>query len=222
MTSLLAKAGLMKPKDPLEDMKKWQRELKSEMRSMEREIKKIEQAEKKSEEECRKLAKANRIDACRLLAKEIVRTRAARDRMFNAKAQLNSVSMQLKTQASMVKAAGCVKKSTQVMTAMNKLVKLPELQKTMADMAREMERAGLIEDMVGDALESLDPAEIEDDTNKEVDAVVAELTSGLFDKSTTNVPTAVPQQPQQVADQPVVEDEQPSDLDAMKARLQAL
>lgn len=33
-----------------------------------------------------------------------------------------------------------MKKSTEVMMVMNKLVKLPELQKTMMEMSREMER----------------------------------------------------------------------------------
>lgn len=55
-----------------------------------------------------------------------------------------------------------MKRSTAVMGAMNKVVKLPELQKTMLEMAREMERAGLIEETVNDALEMGDGAEVEE------------------------------------------------------------
>lgn len=223
MTSLLVSLGLKEAPDPLSDLKKWKRELSREMRSMDREIKKLEQAEKKSADECRKLGKQNRIDACKILAKEIVRTRAARDRMFQAKAQLNSVSMQLSTQASMVKAAGCMKRSSQVMSAMNKLVKLPELQKTMIDMAREMERAGLIEEMVGDALDMADSADVEEETELEINSVVAELTGDLFnDKNANQVPTNLPQQQQEVTQQDQQAQQDPSELDAIKARLSAL
>lgn len=74
MSGVLTTMGLRKPKDPLEDVKKWRRDLAKEMRpcsstrryhspppmhagSMDREIKKMEAAEKKSAEECRKLGK---------------------------------------------------------------------------------------------------------------------------------------------------------------------
>ena len=136
-------------------MKKWRRELRKEQRAMDREISKLEQMERKSRDECRKYGKEGRQDACKIVAREIVRTRAARNRMLMAKAQINSVNMQLQTQAAMVRAAGCMKKSTEVMRRMNKLVKLPELQKTMMEMQREMERSGLIEEVVGDALDEL-------------------------------------------------------------------
>ena len=147
MSRFMEKLGLKKRADPLEDMKKWRRELKKEGRQMEREIRKIEEAEKKSAAECQKLAQQGRVDACKIIAKEIVRTRAARERMLVARTQISSISMQLQTQAAMVKAAGCMKRSAEVMKVMNSLVKLPELQKTMLTMSREMERAGLIEEL---------------------------------------------------------------------------
>ena len=96
------KLGLKKKADPMKDVKKWKRELNKESRQMDREIKKLEQAEAKSKAECQKLGKQGRIDACKIIAKEIVRTRGAKERMMMAKAQINSISMQLQTQAAMV------------------------------------------------------------------------------------------------------------------------
>ncbi|EGB09650.1 hypothetical protein AURANDRAFT_7138, partial [Aureococcus anophagefferens] len=162
------------------EMKKWKRELAKEGRQMEREIRKMEEAENKSKAECQKLAKAGRVDACKIIAKEIVRTRAARERLLVARTQISSVSMQLQTQAAMVRAAGCMKKSGEVMAVMNQLVKLPELQKTMMNMQREMERAGLVDEMIQDSMDMMDGDDIEDDTAVEVDKVVAELTGDLF------------------------------------------
>ena len=72
--------GLQKAKDPQEEMKKWRRELRKEQRAMDREISKLEQMERKSRDECRKYGKEGRQDACKIVAREIVRTRAARNR----------------------------------------------------------------------------------------------------------------------------------------------
>ena len=90
------------------------------------------------------------------------------------------MNMQLQTQAAMVRAAGCMKKSTEVMRCMNKLVKLPEFQKTMMEMQREMERSGLIEEVVGDALDELDGDDVEEETELQVNKVVEELAGDLF------------------------------------------
>jgi len=59
MNGLLEKVGLRSPRDPLEDLKKWKRDLAKEMRSMDREVRNIEAAEKKSAAECRKLGKVS-------------------------------------------------------------------------------------------------------------------------------------------------------------------
>ena len=149
------------------------------------------------------------------MAKEIVRTRAAKNRMFTARAQMNSVLMQLHTQQAMVRAAGCMEKSTDVMKMMNSLVKLPGLQKTMMEMSREMHRAGLIEETMADAFDMLDGDSVEQDADNEVNKVVTELTGDLF-KGKESVPSSLPAKPEPV------EAEQDEDLDAMRARLQVL
>jgi len=142
--------------------------------------------------------------------------------MYQNKAQMNSISMQLTTQASLVRAAGSMKRSSDVMAAMNKLVNVPQLQKTMIEMQREMQRAGLIDDMVNDAMESLDGDEIEEESENQINSIVAEITGDIFnEKDVNNVPTSIPQSEQSSA---VVaeENKEADDLDAMKARLHAL
>ena len=46
----------------------------------------------------------------------------------------------MKTQLATIRLTGAVEKSTTVMASMSKLIKLPELQKTMANMSRGMKR----------------------------------------------------------------------------------
>ena len=46
--------------------------------------------------------------------------------------------MQMKGQAAQVRVAGSLSKSADVMKAMNQLIKVPEIQKTMQEMSKEM------------------------------------------------------------------------------------
>jgi len=111
------------------------------------------------------------------VAKELIRSRKAKENIYKSKAQLNSVSMQLQQNLSMMKVAGVMQRSTQVMGMMNNLVRLPQLNQVMMAMAREMEKAGLIEEMMDDVM--ADDEEIEDAADEEVEKVMEELTMGL-------------------------------------------
>jgi len=123
-----------------------------------------------------------------------------------------------------IKLAKCMQASSEVMSAMNAAIKLPQLNKEMMTMAREMERAGLIEEMIGDAMEDvMGGEEIESEADAEVEKVLEELTIGLFDGKTEVTNTALPQR--EVAREEVKEEAEEEDneaLDDMRSRLQAL
>lgn len=84
-------------KDPIDQCKQWKRDLQKEIRRMDRDIADIKRAEQKSITECKTLAKKGRVSAVKVLAKEIANTRRTVERMYIAKAQLNSVSSSLQT-----------------------------------------------------------------------------------------------------------------------------
>ena len=79
--------------------------------------------------------------------------------------------------------AGSLAQSTEVMKAMQQLVKLPEISKTMQDMSREMMKAGIIEEMMEDTLETLEPEELEEETQAEVDKVMYNFSKFLINKT---------------------------------------
>lgn len=124
--------------------------------------------EAKAMKECKKLAKEGRLSACKILAKEVINTRQAVSRMLVAKAQMNSVSMILQTSVSMIKMQGCMQKSSEIMASMNSLVKLPEIRATMQAMSTEMAKAGMIEELIGDTMESMDSEGIDGAADQEV------------------------------------------------------
>lgn len=57
------------------------------------------------------------------------------------------------------------------MKAMQELIKLPEISKTMQDLSREMMKAGIIEEMLEDTMEDLEPEELEEEAQEEIDKV---------------------------------------------------
>ena len=60
----------------------------------------------------------------------------------------------------------------QVMKVVNDLIKVPELNQTMQQMSREMMKAGLIEETMGEMMDdALDTDDIEEDADAEVDKV---------------------------------------------------
>lgn len=93
----------------------------------------------------------------RMLAKEIVQSRKAVNRLYTAKANLSSVEMQIKGQMAQLRVAGSLQQSAEVMKAMQQLVKLPELQKTMMEMSKEMMKVNSLAGIFGSLLFSWSP-----------------------------------------------------------------
>lgn len=175
--------------------KEWRKQLKTEIRSMDRDIKKLGRAEAGALKECKKLAKKGQHLAARVLAKEIVNTRKATARMYASKAQLNSAEMNLKMNIGMIKVQGCLSKSVEVMAAMNQLVKVPELRETMHNMAKEMEKAGIIDEIISDTMEMVEPDDLELEADAEVSKIMQELTADILtpDTATPNKAPVVAQ-----------------------------
>jgi len=159
---------------PDELVKKWKRELNLQKRELDRGIRNITREENKIKREIRLSAKRGDMSNARILAREIVRSNKAKERMSISKAQINSVTMHLQQNLATFKMAGCIKKSTEIMALMNSMFRLPEMQKTMMTMAKEMEKAGLIDEMVEETMDLADDIE-EEEVNEEVNKVITEL-----------------------------------------------
>lgn len=166
-------------KDPADLAKEWKRNLQKEMRHLDRDILNLKRQEDRAMKECKALAKKNQLSSAKVLAKEIARTRKTIERMHTSKAQMNSVCNNLQTSMckcnpydynilsfpynifncvslAMLKMQGCIAKSADIMHAMNELVNIKDLKESMGSMAREMERAGLIEEMMSETMDMMD------------------------------------------------------------------
>uniref|UniRef100_A0A2K5L3R8 Charged multivesicular body protein 3 n=1 Tax=Cercocebus atys TaxID=9531 RepID=A0A2K5L3R8_CERAT len=119
--------------------------------------------------------------------------------------------------------AGSLQKSTEVMKAMQRLVKIPEIQATMRQLSKEMMKAGIIEEMLEDTFESMDDQEeMEEEAEMEIDRILFEITEGALGKAPSKVTDALPEaEPSGVM--AASEDEKEEEaLEAMQSQLATL
>lgn len=222
--------SLLKPKpSPQEQLREWQRKLRQEGRTIERQIREIQREEKNVQKSIKDAAKRNDMVSAKTLARELVSSRRVISRLYENRAQLNSLSMHLGETVATVRVVGHLSKSTEVLTLVNNLVKAPEISAQMQELSKEMMRAGVIEEMVNDSLDSaLDSEDIEEETEEEVDKVLSDLAV----ETTAQLPTAARRekhkpeeefiaevgrsQPQAMAEG---EEDEAAELEALRARL---
>jgi charged multivesicular body protein 3 len=176
---------------PQEKVRKWQSQLKSQSRLLDREIHQLDLASSKTKQEIKKLAQRGDVKNAKILAREVVRSGKQKSRLQTSKANLNSIHMQLGHQLAMVKVTGTLQQSSEIMKASNSLISVPQLSGTMREMSMEMMKAGIMQEMLDDTMESLDDAnedeEMEEEAQEEVDKVLWQITDGKFGQVGTKV-----------------------------------
>lgn len=130
--------GKSRPADPKAQVDEWCKTLRKEGYSLDRQIRQIQRSEATAVKSIKDAAKKGDTASAKILAKEVVNSRKAVSKIYTAKANLKSVEMQMKGQAAQLRVAGSLSKSADVMKAMQQLIKLPEIQKTMQEMSKEM------------------------------------------------------------------------------------
>ncbi|XP_020569050.1 charged multivesicular body protein 3 isoform X2 [Oryzias latipes] len=200
----------------------WSQKIRKEMRVIDRQIRDIQREEEKVKRSIKDAAKKGQKDVCVILAKEMIQSKRAISKLYASKAQMNSVLLSMRNQLSVVRVAGSLQKSTEVMKAMQSLVKIPEIQATMRELSKEMMKAGIIEEMLEDTFESMeDGEEMEEAAEEEVDKILFDLTAGALGKAPNKVTDALPElQPQGAA--AASDEESEEDIEAMQSRLAAL
>ncbi|GBL80001.1 Charged multivesicular body protein 3 [Araneus ventricosus] len=181
-------------KPPKEQVREWTSKLRKEQFQLDRQIRAIKREEDKVKRSLKDAAKRGDTDVCKILAKEIIRARKGINRIHTSKAQINSIQMSMNHQLATLRVAGSLEKSTDVMKCMEKLVKIPEISRTMQEMSKEMMKAGIIEEMIEDTLEGLDDEEeLEEEAQEEVDKVLWELTAGQLGTAPAAVSESLPE-----------------------------
>ncbi|XP_053079399.1 charged multivesicular body protein 3-like [Acinonyx jubatus] len=144
-------------------------------------------------------------------------------KLYASNAHVNSVLIGMKNQLVVLRVAGSLQKSKEVMKAMQSLVKIPEIQATMRELSKEMMKAGIIEEMLEDTFESMDDQEeMEKAAEMEIDKILFEITTGALGKAPSKVTDAFPE-PRPSGATAASEDEKEEEaLEAMQSHLATL
>ncbi|KAG8196793.1 hypothetical protein JTE90_027514 [Oedothorax gibbosus] len=163
-------------KTPEELLRQNQRALNKAMRDLDRERTKMEQQEKKIINDIKKMAKENQMDAVKIMAKDLVRTRRYVKKFILMRANIQAVSLKIQTLRSQNAMATAMKGVTRAMGNMNKQLNLPQIQKIMQEFEKQSEIMDMKEEMIND---TIDDAMGDDDDEEESDAIVAQVLDEL-------------------------------------------
>ena len=207
--------GKKKP-DVKEQLREQTKQLKRNEREIEREKLQLQRQEQKLIADIKKAAKDGQTSATKTLAKQLVRTRAAMERMGAMKGQVQGAAVQMKLNLTQANMAQSLAGASEAMGKMNAAVNPAEMAKTMAQFSQENEKMQLKQEMMDDALDDLFD---DDDVEAESDLITQQVLDdiGVDIAGQMARPAQGGMQPRQEA----VEEEDAVD-DDLAARLAAL
>lgn len=214
--------GRTPDKPPKEMVNEWSGKIRKEMRVIDRQIRDIQREEEKVKRSIKEAAKKGEKDVCVILAKEMIHSKRAVTKLYASKAHMNSVQLSMKNQLGLLRVSGSLQKSTEVMKAMQNLIKVPEIQATMRELSKEMMKAGIIEEMLEDTFESMEDGEdMEEEAEAEVDKILFEITAGALGKAPSKVTDELPEM-EPAGATAASDEESEEDIEEMQSRLAAL
>ncbi|XP_076351230.1 charged multivesicular body protein 2a-like isoform X2 [Tachypleus tridentatus] len=172
-------------KTPEEMLRQNQRALNKAMRDLDRERAKMEQQEKKLIIDIKKMAKDNQMDAVKIMAKDLVRTRRYVKKFMLMRANIQAISLKIQTLRSQNAMAQAMKGVTKALKNMNKQLNLPQIQKIMQEFEKQSEIMDMKEEMMNDAIDDvMEDEEDEEESEALVSQVLDELGLQLSEKLT--------------------------------------
>ena len=157
-----------KPIDPKEQAKSWRLKIKGEMRQLERQITKMSQDEQKILKEIKKAAKDGQMGGAKILAKAVAFSRKGKERLLIAKINLNTIDMKIAEQHAMMRVGASFEKSVEIMKLMNQAVRHEAVRDTMQELAKEMQKAELFDELVDEAFADMDSEDVEAESEGQV------------------------------------------------------
>jgi len=148
---------------PAERLRQHQRSLTKAQRELDRERTKLEQAEKKLIMDIKKSAKAGQLNACKVMAKDLVRTRRYVQKFYQMRTQLQAVGLRIQTLRSNQQMADAMRGATRAMASMNRGMNLPAISKIMNEFERESSMMDMKEEMMSDAIDDVMEDDLEDE-----------------------------------------------------------
>lgn len=182
-------------KTPAERLRQHQRALQKAQRELDRERSKLEQQEKKLILDIKNGARKGEIGSCKVMAKDLVRTRRYISKFYTMKTQLQAVSLRIQGMRSNQQMAESMKGATRAMNLMSRQMNLPQIQRILQDFERESSMMDMKEEMMGESIDGAmedDAGEAEEEEGDRIlDEVLAEIGVNVG-QQLAETPTAMP------------------------------
>ncbi|KAH7090122.1 Snf7-domain-containing protein [Auriculariales sp. MPI-PUGE-AT-0066] len=159
---------------PAERLRQHKRALDKAQRELDRERTKLEAQEKKLVLDIKKSAKAGQMSACKVMAKDLVRTRRYVQKFYQMRTQLQAVGLRIQTLRSNQQMAEAMRGASKAMAAMNRGLNLPSIQKIMLEFEKESATMDMKEEMMSEAVDDVMDDELEDE-EEEGDKILKEV-----------------------------------------------
>ncbi|KAI4189703.1 MAG: hypothetical protein Q9207_001111 [Kuettlingeria erythrocarpa] len=160
---------------PQERLRKHQRALEKTQRELDRERVKLENQEKKLVQDIRKSAKNGQMGACKIQAKDLVRTRRYIDKFYSMRTQLQAISLRIQTVRSNEQMMQSMKGATSLLGSMNRQMNLPALQRIAMEFEKENDVMDQRQEMMDDAIDDVTGLEDEEEGDEVVNKVLDEI-----------------------------------------------
>ncbi|KAI4136563.1 MAG: hypothetical protein L6R39_007731 [Caloplaca ligustica] len=160
---------------PQERLRKHQRALEKTQRELDRERVKLENQEKKLVQDIKKSAKNGQMGACKIQAKDLVRTRRYIDKFYSMRTQLQAISLRIQTVRSNEQMMQSMKGATSLLGSMNRQMNLPALQRIAMEFEKENDIMDQRQEMMDDAIDDVTGLEDEEEGDEVVNKVLDEI-----------------------------------------------
>ncbi|KKK27320.1 DOA4-independent degradation protein [Aspergillus rambellii] len=153
---------------PAERLRKHQRALDRTQRELDRERVKLENQEKKLVQDIKKSAKNGQIGACKIQAKDLVRTRRYIQKFYQMRTQLQAISLRIQTVRSNEQMMQSMKGATMLLGSMNRQMNLPALQRIAMEFERENDIMDQRQEMMDDAIDEATGLDGEEEEGEDI------------------------------------------------------
>ncbi|GAA6034619.1 hypothetical protein JCM8097_005426 [Rhodosporidiobolus ruineniae] len=182
-------------KTPAERLRAHQRSLQKAQRELDRERSKLEQQEKKLVMDIKNGARKGEIGSCKVMAKDLVRTRRYISKFYTMKTQLQAVSLRIQGMRSNQQMAEAMKGATRAMSLMSRQMNLPQIQRILQDFEKESSMMDMKEEMMGDAIDDAMEDDVGETEEEEGDRILEEVLAEIgvsVGQQLGDTPTSVP------------------------------
>ncbi|KAH6693718.1 Snf7-domain-containing protein [Plectosphaerella plurivora] len=160
---------------PAERLRKNQRMLDKAIRELDQIRVKLEKQEKTLVGQIKQSAQKGQMGACKIQAKDLVRTRRYIEKFYSMRSQLQKISLRLQTYRTNEQMMQAMKGATQALGSMNRTMNLPALQRIAMEFERENDVMEQRQEMMDDAIDDAMDVGAEEESEEVVEQVLEEI-----------------------------------------------